>query len=123
MDAVIASLPKYRLSTTVLPDSSRSGRQPGFTRLTKSVAGVIRSPNGAFPGGHGPAAPSRPLRRPRPDRDPHRQGRGQAAAPVPELFVLSARRPVPAAPCRRAAHGAGGVHRDWAAVVGAAPGG
>src|SRR5258705_6950246 len=75
-----------------------------------------RYEHGALSRGHGPAAPPRPLRRPRPDRDRHRQGSGQATPPVPELFVLPARPGVPAAPRGRAAGGGDRVHRTGAEV-------
>src|SRR5215475_6211728 len=82
------------------------------------MAAVIpnRYEHGALSRGHEPAAPPRPLRRPRPDRSRHGQEPGQATPPVPELFVLPARPGVPAPPGRRAASGGGGVHRTGATV-------
>ncbi len=80
------------------------------------LAATGRHEHGAHSRGHGPAAPPRSLRRPRPDRDRHGQEPGQAAPPVPELFVLPARPVVPAAPRRRAASGGGRVHRTGEAV-------
>src|SRR5215471_16798665 len=82
------------------------------------MAAVIpsRYEHGALSRGHKPAAPSRPLRRPRPDRNPYGQGAGQATPPVPELLVLPARPGVSAAPGGRAASGGSRFRRTGTEV-------
>src|SRR6266850_490273 len=95
------------------PSTSASRRR---IRATFSCWPPGRYEHGALSRGHGPAAAPRPLRRPRPDRDRHGQGPGQATPPVPELFVLPARPGVPAAPRGRAASGGDRVHRTGAEV-------